>query len=121
MKLKPVKDFLKLILYVDPKIHHELFCSHPYTNSVIVYDGKNFMNLQNENDLQNFHSYILKRIDEIENVNDISLLGSAIYSRWRYFNHWAYDAAEILSMPNKRWFIIALNRLVDLCKDKQEN
>ena len=22
-------------------------------------------------------------------------------------------------MPNKRWFIIALNRLVDLCKDKQ--
>ena len=23
----------------------------------------------------------------IENVNDISLLGSAIYSRWRYFNH----------------------------------
>ena len=56
----------------------------------------------------------------IENVNDISLLGSAIYSRWRYFNHWAYDAADILSMPNRSWFIIALNRLAELCKDEQE-
>ena len=56
----------------------------------------------------------------IENVNDISLLGSAIYSRWRYFNHLAYDAAEILSMPNRSWFIIALNRLAELCKDEQE-
>ena len=56
----------------------------------------------------------------IENVNDISLLGSAIYSRWRYFNQWAYDAAEILSMSNRSWFIIALNRLAELCKDEQE-
>ena len=56
----------------------------------------------------------------IENVNDISLLESAIYSRWRYFNHWSYDATEILSMPNRSWFIIALNRLAELCKDEQE-
>lgn len=56
----------------------------------------------------------------IENVSDISLLGSAIYSRWRYFNQWAYDAAEILSMSNRSWFIIALNRLAELCKDEQE-
>lgn len=56
----------------------------------------------------------------IGNVNDISLLGSAIYSRWRYFNHWAYDVAEILSMHNRSWFIIALNRLAELCKDEQE-
>ena len=28
----------------------------------------------------------------IDEVKDISLLGSAIYSRWRYFNHWAYSA-----------------------------
>ena len=39
---------------------------------------------------------------------------------WRYFNHWAYDAADILSMPNRSWFIIALNRLAELCKDEQE-
>ena len=39
----------------------------------------------------------------IENVNDISLLGSAIYSRWRYFNHWAYDATCLLyTSPSPR-------------------
>ena len=96
MKLKPVKDFLKLILYVDPKIHNELFCSHPYTNSVIVYDGKNFMNLQNENDLQNFHSYILKRIDEIENVNDILSLVEKSYHFYVLKNiHNNMDSKEI--------------------------
>lgn len=47
----------------------------------------------------------------IDGVTDIPLLGSAIYSRWRYFNHWAYDAAEILEPQNRTWFILALNRL----------
>lgn len=32
----------------------------------------------------------------------------------------AYGAAEILSMHNRSWFIIALNRLAELCKDEQE-
>lgn len=27
----------------------------------------------------------------IDDVTDIPLLGSAIYSQWRYFNHWAYQ------------------------------
>lgn len=35
----------------------------------------------------------------IDDVTDIDLLGSAIYSRWRYFNHWAYDAA----MRKQHW------------------
>lgn len=65
--------------------------------------------------------YAARALDGIlENVNDISLLESIIYSRQRYFNHWAYDAAEILSMPNRSRFIIALNRLAELCKDEQE-
>ena len=49
-----------------------------------------------------------KIIDEVE---DIPLLGSAIYSRWRYFNYWAYDGAEILEPQNRAWFILALSRL----------
>ena len=65
-----------------------------------------------------YDSRELKKV--INGISDIELLGSAIYSRWRYFNHWAYDAAEILSMPNRSWFIIALNRLAELCKDEQE-
>lgn len=47
----------------------------------------------------------------IDDVTDISLLGSAIYSRWRYFNHWAYDGGEILEPKNRGWFILALSRL----------
>ena len=51
----------------------------------------------------------LKRI--IDQVTDIPLLGSAIYSQWRYFNHWAYSGAEILEPQNREWFIIALSHL----------
>ncbi len=47
----------------------------------------------------------------IDNVTDIFLLGSAIYSRWRYFNHWAYTGEEILEFKNRAWFILALGRL----------
>ena len=50
----------------------------------------------------------------IDEVTDISLLGSAIYSQWRYFNHWAYDAASILESENRSWFILALSRLAVL-------
>ncbi|MBQ8418520.1 MAG: hypothetical protein IJX10_07840 [Phascolarctobacterium sp.] len=50
----------------------------------------------------------------IEEVTDIYLLGSAILSQWRYFNHWAYSGAEILEPKNREWFIIALRKLIIL-------
>lgn len=53
----------------------------------------------------------------IDDVEDIYLLGSAIYSRWRYFNHWAYDGAEILEFKNRSWFILALSRLSMLTEE----
>ena len=53
----------------------------------------------------------------IDDVTDIPLLGSAIYSQWRYFNHWAYDGAEILEPKNRSWFIVALGRLASLTGD----
>lgn len=53
----------------------------------------------------------------IDEVDDISLLGSAIYSRWRYFNHWAYSGEEILEPQNRTWFILALSRLALLTGD----
>lgn len=52
----------------------------------------------------------------IDNITDISLLGSAIYSRWRYFNHWAYSGAEISEDNNRMWFVLALDRLALLTK-----
>lgn len=56
-----------------------------------------------------YDSEILVQI--IDEVTDIALLGSAIYSRWRYFNHVAYDCAEILESENRAWFMVALGRL----------
>ncbi len=53
----------------------------------------------------------------IDSVDDIPLLGSAIYSQWRYFNHWAYSGEEILEPENRTWFITALGRLAALTKD----
>lgn len=47
----------------------------------------------------------------IGQITDIPLLGSAIYSQWRYFNHWAYSSEEILEPQNRAWFTIALSRL----------
>lgn len=50
----------------------------------------------------------------IDQVTDIPLLGSAIYSQWRYFIHWAYSGEEILEPKNREWFSIALSRLGEL-------
>ena len=56
------------------------------------------------------HNY--EELDNIiDTVTDIKLLGSAIYSMWRYFNHWAYTGEEILDLKNRSWFILALSRL----------
>ena len=50
----------------------------------------------------------------IDDVTDVDLLGSAIFSQWRYFNHWASSGAEILEHKNRAWFILALSRLAVL-------
>lgn len=57
----------------------------------------------------------LKKV--IDDVTDIGLLGSAIYSQWRYFNHWDYYASSILECENRSWFILALGRLAMLSGD----
>lgn len=59
----------------------------------------------------NDYEELLKIIDD---VDDIDLLGSAIYSQWRYFNHWAYSGTEIVEYKNRSWFILALSRLAIL-------
>ncbi|MHC5099544.1 hypothetical protein ACYSNN_06820 [Peptoniphilus genitalis] len=50
----------------------------------------------------------------IDEVNEIDLLGSAIFLNWRYFNHWAYDQSEILKEDNINWFILTLKHLYHL-------
>lgn len=46
----------------------------------------------------------------ISNIQDIHILGNAVFSQWRYFTHWAYSAID------REWFIIAFSRLAELTK-----
>ena len=49
----------------------------------------------------------------IDNTNDIEVLGSGLFSRWRYFNHWAYEHA---TEEDKKWFLMILRRIQTLVK-----
>ena len=57
----------------------------------------------------------------IDEIADIPLLGSAVYSRWRFFNHWAYTAESILEPKNRLWFILALDRLAVLSDSRESD
>jgi uncharacterized repeat protein (TIGR03833 family) len=50
----------------------------------------------------------------INDITDIKLLGSAIFSQWRYYNHWAYSYSDIAEPKVRSWFIVALTRLIEL-------
>lgn len=49
----------------------------------------------------------------IKKADDIIILGSALFSRWRYFNHWAYGHA---TEEDKEWFLTILRRMLELTK-----
>lgn len=48
--------------------------------------------------------------ENLEQIDDIKVLGSGIYSQWRYYQHWAQSPWDT------EWFILALQRLADLSK-----
>lgn len=74
-------------------------------------DGESFSNLYGAAVYD--HEELRKIIDD---VNDIDVLASAIYSRWHYFNHWANSGKEIIAPENRDWFNVALSRLVQLTR-----
>lgn len=49
-------------------------------------------------------------------IEDIGLLGSAIFSKYRYVTHWAY-CDSLLSERNKEWFKMAFKRLQELTNE----
>lgn len=51
--------------------------------------------------------------DALASVNDIGVLGSGVYSRWRYITHWSYNE-NLLDEKNRCWFLLVLNRLREL-------
>ena len=50
----------------------------------------------------------LKKISR--SVQDVQILGNAVFSKWRYYTHWACSALD------REWFIIAFSRLAELTK-----
>ena len=61
----------------------------------------------------------LKQI--VEDISNIELLGSAIFSKWRYYNHWAYSSEEINDPEARAWFVCALSRMMTLAKGEMAN
>ncbi|MFA9396841.1 MAG: hypothetical protein ACERKV_01050 [Clostridiaceae bacterium] len=62
-----------------------------------AYPGKNILN-----------DYL--QLDAVINqINDVKLLGTAIFSKWRGITHWSCES--LLSESNRTWFIIAFSRL----------
>ena len=53
----------------------------------------------------------------IEKIDDVYLIGAALFSQWRYFNHWSYSDA---SDEDRDWFLILFKRLSYLAKAKKE-
>ncbi len=51
----------------------------------------------------------------IDQVDDINLLGSAIFSKWRYITHWG--ETSLLRPELRMWFIVAFSRLAVLCSE----
>ena len=49
----------------------------------------------------------------IEQVQDINMLGSAIFSKSRYITHWSYSVS-LVSPENRLWFKLAFERLTVL-------
>lgn len=48
----------------------------------------------------------------INKITDVSILGSAIFSKWRYISHWG--ETSLLTPDHRAWFISALSRLAEL-------
>lgn len=53
-----------------------------------------------------------------EKLNDINIIGSGLFSQWRYYNHWAYPSDPDNDI--KDWFMILLRRLKILCEKQYE-
>ncbi len=48
----------------------------------------------------------------VKEIRDIDILGSGIFSKWRYVTHWTSE--DLTSEENRAWFHAALTRLSEL-------
>ena len=56
-------------------------------------------------------------IDKVINtIDDVDLLGSAVFSQWRYLTHWAYMFT--LNEKTVHWFLLVLDRMKELTRSE---
>lgn len=51
----------------------------------------------------------------LQEINDVDVLASEIFSKWRYITHWSYGES-CLEKKNREWFIVALKKLIEITK-----
>ena len=54
--------------------------------------------------------------ETIVSIVDVDLLGSAVFSQWRYLTHWSMGHS--LDKDTCNWFITILSQMRELCKNK---
>ena len=82
------------------------FAEHCFELGFIMDSGKKFIDTYTE---EAFNTKTgLNKV--IKDINDVNLLGSAVFSRWRYVTHWA-GCASLLDDEYREWFIAAFDRL----------
>ncbi len=53
----------------------------------------------------------------VAGIDDIFLLGTAIFSYWRWSTHWN-EFHEICGDEPRKWFLLAFDRLMEITKEK---
>lgn len=76
--------------------------------------GHSFIEVYGERSFNDFKA--LKEV--INRIDNIQLIGNALFSQWRYYNHWAYSLTEA-NEDTKEWFLLLLRRLKSLCEEQK--
>lgn len=50
----------------------------------------------------------------IDSEKDVLFLGTAIFSKWRYYNHWSMGGESIRDRESLLWFNIMIRRVKEL-------
>ena len=80
---KKVNDAL---VYLCEKSKWKMDCGHSFGQ--LTFDGTNLK-------------------DDLPRVTDIGLLGSGVYSQWRYITHWSFNE-QLLDEKNREWFLMVM-------------
>ena len=109
-------DFFEHDFLREPKSYYRFFEGEEFPNDCRALGfemdcGESFINAYGLTAWKD--NLVLK--ESIERISNITIIGAALFSQWRYYNHWAYsDATE----ETRQWFLILLYRLKDIEQKK---